>query len=123
MKDMDARYLATLTGQRAELVMLPKAAVQALLDIAVSSMDFGSGFWEQDETDAARYIAKQLGVDPLEATPPDMRKNYPHSFVTRETRITQKPYWEGGAVTYTDERCKWCGQNEWVDIHTDGSPE
>lgn len=40
-------------------------------------MDFGSGFWEQEDIDSARHLALLLGVCPNEATPRDMLGKYP----------------------------------------------
>lgn len=43
--------------------------LRALFDVAVSSMDFGSGFLDDEEVAQLRQAAKVLGVDPMEATP------------------------------------------------------
>jgi hypothetical protein len=56
--------------------------LRVLFDSAVGSMDFGSGFWDDDATCAARAVAELLGVDPFEtATPKEFRNQYPHAFV------------------------------------------
>jgi hypothetical protein len=42
---------------------------QAVFDVAVGSMDFGSGFLDDEEVEALRAAAGILGVDPDTATP------------------------------------------------------
>jgi len=46
------------------------------LDIAIGSMDFGSGFLDNEEVEALRELAVLLGVDPWQATPPNMRDHF-----------------------------------------------
>lgn len=58
-------------------IEVPEPALRALLDLAIDSMDFGSGFWEQEDTDAAREVAELLGVCPNAATPTEMLSKYP----------------------------------------------
>lgn len=48
---------------------LPTEDLQVLFDVAVGSLDFASGFLDNDEVRALRRVAKVLGVDPLKATP------------------------------------------------------
>jgi hypothetical protein len=43
-------------------------------------MDFGSGFLDTNEVEALRALAVTLGVDPIEGTPPEFVKHYPHPF-------------------------------------------
>lgn len=62
--------------------VVPTETLRALFDCAVNSMDFGSGFWDHEDTTAARAIAVLLGVDPWNATPRDHGVNYPHAFDT-----------------------------------------
>lgn len=60
---------------------IPREQVKALFDLAISSMDFGSGFWDQEDVDAARAVAISLGLDPLVATPGSQMWCYNHEFV------------------------------------------
>ncbi|HET6481233.1 MAG TPA: hypothetical protein VFG35_14515 [Actinoplanes sp.] len=60
-----------------EMISVPREALRALFDVAVGSLDFGSGFWDQEDVDAAREIAVRLDVCPTLATPTDMRAKYP----------------------------------------------
>ncbi len=50
--------------------------LRALFDVAVSSMDFGSGFLDDEEVAGLRQAAAVLGVDPAEATPRNFRCKY-----------------------------------------------
>ena len=50
--------------------------LRALFDVAVSSMDFGSGFLDDEEVHALREVAGILGVDPAEGTPANFRCKY-----------------------------------------------
>jgi len=73
--------------------------LRALFDLAVNSMDFGSGFWEHDDTEVARRVAVVLGVDPMVATPHDARRHYPHLFVAQKA-------WNGVVTDF----CSHCGR-------------
>jgi hypothetical protein len=48
---------------------IDKVTLQGLFDIAVGSMDFGSGFLDIDDVKVLRKVAELLGVDPSEGTP------------------------------------------------------
>ena len=50
--------------------------LRALFDTAVHSMDFGSGFLDDEEVAALRAAAAVLGVDPAEGTPANFRCKY-----------------------------------------------
>lgn len=63
-----------------ETITLPKEKVQHLFDLVVGSMDFGSGFLDDEDVDLLREIARWLHVDPSEATPQLWRHKYPHVF-------------------------------------------
>lgn len=54
--------------------------VQMLFDLMVHSMDFGSGFLDDDEVEALRRVAEQLGVEKDVATPSEFKHKYPHEF-------------------------------------------
>ena len=64
----------------AEVVAVPRVLLAGLFDLATNSMDFGSGFWDADDTGIARAVALLLGVDPSEATPRNVLALYPHPF-------------------------------------------
>lgn len=65
----------------AETTEIDTGDLRALFDLAVNSLDFGSGFWDREDTEVARRVAVLLGVDPMVATPSLDRRNYPHGFV------------------------------------------
>lgn len=65
-----------------KVVVIAEEDLKTIFDLAVNSLDFGSGFWDQPEVDVARRLAEILGLDPFGvATPREMKANYPHVFV------------------------------------------
>ena len=48
---------------------VPDEDVRVLFDIATNSLDFGSGFLDDEEVETLRRVAVMLGVDPKLATP------------------------------------------------------
>ena len=75
-----------------EEVTVKKESLQILFDVAVNSLDFGSGFWEQDDIDAARYIAEKLDICPMLATPGNMRNKYPDCEGTKSWKENYVPF-------------------------------
>jgi len=73
--------------------------LRALFDLAVNSMDFGSGFWDSEDVAVARKIAQSLGIDPMIGVPFGFRSNYRHKF---------KP----NPPSFNMDRCWWCSQTE-----------
>lgn len=57
-------------------VMIAREDLRMLYDLAVGSLDFGSGFWDIDDVEMAHRIAEVLGVDKV--TPYLPRKQVPH---------------------------------------------
>lgn len=51
------------------IIEVRRGDIQALLDLATGSMDFGSGFWDQEQVEIARKIAGVLNVDLMLVTP------------------------------------------------------
>ena len=49
---------------------------KVVFDVATNSLDFGSGFLDDEEVKALRAAAVDLGVDPMEATPHGFRAKY-----------------------------------------------
>lgn len=73
------------------MVTLPAADLRAIFDLAVGSLDFGSGFWDIDDTEAAGRVATALGLDPwADATPSEFKRVWPHAF--KEFRPDQCAY-------------------------------
>lgn len=52
-----------------DMIEVRRGDLRALLDLATSSMDFGSGFWTEEDAEIARKAARRLGVDPVLVTP------------------------------------------------------
>lgn len=52
-----------------EMVTVRRGDLRALLDVGTMSMDFGSGFLDNEQVEALRKIAVVLDVEPLAVTP------------------------------------------------------
>jgi hypothetical protein len=59
-----------------EIIQIRKGDVRALLDLATGSMNFASGFWDNEQVEIARKIATILGIDPKLATPHNFACQY-----------------------------------------------
>lgn len=57
-------------------VTIRRGDLRALLDLATQSMDFSSGFWDEEQTEVARNVAALLGIDPTLVTPSNMACKY-----------------------------------------------
>lgn len=78
------------------MIPVPRERLQAVFDLAVNSMDFGSGFLEFDDAKHLRAIAELLGVDVQIATPDNVLMHFPHS------------YYNPWKDTYPDGPCHRC---------------
>ncbi len=56
-----------------DAVQIDRTMLQIVFDVAVNSMDFGSGFLVDEDVDALRAAAAVLGVDPMLATPENFK--------------------------------------------------
>jgi hypothetical protein len=52
-----------------DMVEIRRGDLRAILDVATGSMDFGSGFLDNEQVEAIRLVAQMLGIDPLIVTP------------------------------------------------------
>lgn len=52
-----------------EVIEVRKGDLRAVLDVATMSMDFGSGFLDNEQVEALRKMAGIIGIDPMLATP------------------------------------------------------
>lgn len=52
-----------------EQITIRKGDLRAVLDVATMSMDFGSGFLDNEQVEALRKLAAIIGLDPIIATP------------------------------------------------------
>jgi len=73
------------------VIQIEKALLQVAFDVAVNSMDFGSGFLCAEEVDALRAIAVLLGVDPMLGTPSNQRCRFTGEHRYRITDYTRVP--------------------------------
>jgi len=80
-------------------ISVDKRDLQIVFDTAVHSMDFGSGFLDDEEVTALRAVAVLLGVDPLVATPDNFRCKHVGHCVPYST--------DPGAAEW-QRRCKYC---------------
>lgn len=111
-------------------VEIPRLLLQALVDMAVESMDWGSGFLDTEDVDHLRAAAGILGVNPRNVTPSDFRDKYldplsENEFVTLESyrqgaekyrdRNGQPSRWYVDAITAFEKRMAANGQTEPVD--------
>ncbi len=88
-------------------IKLPLEELQVVFDIAVNSMDFGSGFLDNDEVAILRSIATRLGVDPNVGTPSNHQASYPHPYKPfKKDRFGNEP------------RCMDCFKDKEWDTHT-----
>lgn len=62
---------------------VPAELLRNLFDLAVGSMDFGSGFFSTEDTHTTRTVAVMLGLDPMVGTPINHAKDYAHPFKER----------------------------------------
>jgi len=97
-----------VTPDFSEKIEVPKLAVQIVFDALVHSMDFGSGFLGTEDVHGLREVAVALGVDPIEATPGEFRKDFPHPFEidpkVRDDPFATKVCKVGGTWRYGCER-------------------
>ena len=75
--------------------------LRCVFDAAVNSLDFGSGFLDDEEVEALRAIAGALGIDPMTGTPEKFKCKYgvPH----------EPSWWNMRAGT-----CMRCGRKVFV---------
>lgn len=86
---------------RKPVITLPLDEARKVFDTAVGSMNFASGFLDNDEVDALRAFAVRLGLDPMDATPHVFSHSYPHPFV----------------AGYYPTKCQWCDELEDDELH------
>lgn len=61
-----------------EILVIRKGDLRALLDLATGSLDFGSGFWDEEQTEIAWKAADLLDVEREKVTPRNMYRLLPH---------------------------------------------
>lgn len=78
-------------------IEIDRKTLQIVFDTAVHSMDFGSGFLDDEEVVGLRAVAEILGVDPMLATPLNFQCKY---------RGHHNPW--GNELPYYYNMCKDC---------------
>lgn len=100
-----------------ELMPLKRGTIKTMFDIICCSLDWGSGFLDTDEVITLRDVAVLLDVDPMEATPANMRPSFQHDFTppvykplgggfTDEYKQRDRKIWD---ERYAD-KCDWCNK-------------
>ncbi len=87
------------------------ADLQMVFDTATNSMDFGSGFLDDEEIEALRRIAIVLGVDPIVAEPESYQAKRPHRF---------SPWTRSDSSPTAHLRCRLCEKREDDPLHAPG---
>lgn len=90
-----------------DTIEVRRGDLRALLDLATGSMDFGSGFWDEEQAEIARKIAGVLDVDPVLVTPPNMVCKYKGEHVWQDVSNSPLLIWRG-ATKY----CVFCSHTD-----------
>ena len=105
-------------------IYVPIDKARALMDIAISSMDFGSGFLDDNEVAILREFAVTLGMDPMLATPEGFRGRYKHAFKEDShdkhwVYPPDKKDWLKAKLVDGPEpdHCDWCEKSEADEVH------
>lgn len=82
-----------------ETVEVRKGDLRAALDVATMSMDFASGFLDNEQVEALRKIATIIGIDPVLATPHNFVCQYGKGHQWQEYQwknplLDTRPHWE-----------------------------
>jgi hypothetical protein len=88
-------------------VIIDRELLKILFDLAVNSMDFGSGFFSTEDTQATRAVAKVLGLDPMVGTPSNHAQFYPHEY-----QPSRSTYLLASEATGRWPRCYHCSQEK-----------
>lgn len=83
-----------------EIIEVRKGDLRAVLDVATMSMDFGSGFLDNEQVEALRKAAIILGLDPKVATPANFTCHYDGAHDWRASGYGGRRLW----------RCVKCAQ-------------
>lgn len=92
------------------VLSVPDDVARTVFDVAVNSLDFGSGFLDHSEVTALRRLAVLLGVDESKATPHEMTCDFnpPHEWGPWES-ISWRPGEEF-------QRCSKCGKSNYREV-------
>jgi len=70
--------------------MITPDELKHLFDMAVGTMDFGSGFYNHEDVVFLRHVATLIGVDVKEATPDNFRASFAHDVVKPKEQVHRK---------------------------------
>lgn len=96
-----------------EVVSIRKGDLRAIMDVGTMSMDFGSGFLDNEQVEALRKGAVILGIDPMTVTPSNFTCTY--STTSHDWRLSEY----GGRKSW---RCSRCGEYTSDDPTVDANP-
>lgn len=82
-----------------DLISVRRGDIRALLDIATSSLDFGSGFLDNEQVEVLRKVAAIVGVDPTLVTPSNFVAQYVCAVKGHTARVP------------SDKSCYLCGES------------
>lgn len=113
-----------------ERIEIDKELLQAIFDLAVNTMDFGSGFWDDEDVKWGRRAAEILGLDPMVGTPRSYRVRIAHTCKP----VTVERWFEPFGMSEEDLRrrkagwtlvtiCDWCEQPPEHEVHQSDDPE
>jgi hypothetical protein len=85
--------------------------IRHLLDLATESLDYGSGFMDNDDVETLRAAAVRVGVDPWTVTPDNHKPNYCPGHEWSEWQEAGFSYF----ITWSKEyrRCAVCEKTEY----------
>lgn len=98
-----------------EVIILKRDHLNAIFDLAINSMDFGSGFWDNEDVEAVRGIAMVLGLNPMLATPHNFKRSYRHAWKGRNTSNYGSHHLARNPNLVTD--CIVCGEDRDHPVH------
>ena len=90
----------------------------ALLDLAVGSLDFGSGFWDNEQTEVARKCAVVVGLDPATVTPANFIATYEPDrvvLITDDERQQLITEWQAEQIR-NGEKATWPTDAEFMNL-------
>jgi hypothetical protein len=88
-----------------ETVPVRKGDLRAVLDVATQSLDFGSGFLDNEQVEVLRKLAVMLDIDPMLATPYNFRFQYGCKAAGHHTWEPYPIAWAPGVIRWTCSVC------------------
>jgi hypothetical protein len=95
-------------------ITINKTTLQAIFDIAISSLDFSSGFLDNEDVEHLREVAVILGLEPMVGTPTPFTLQYPHKFKTKKIPASLK---DEARIQMMLNTCDWCYAHPHHEVH------